>query len=91
MNNHVLKDGTVLKTGCHYLIKHRGGKQLTRRIYKYSEKRFKSILCFVFSSKVNKNTVMFKEGNSYCWRGKNIPASELSIPYYDLLECKLIT
>lgn len=90
MNNHVLNDGTVLKTGSHYLVKHEGSKRAVRRIYKYSERRFKSILCFVFSSKVNKNVTMTKKGNVYCWHGIKLPESEVSIPYYDLIECELI-
>jgi hypothetical protein len=90
MVNHVLNDGTVLKTGSHYMVKHEKNKRAVRRIYKYSERRFKSILCFVFSSKVRKDTTLIKKGNIYYWHGTQLPESEISIPYYDLIECKLI-
>jgi len=90
MTNHVLKDGTSLVTGGHYLVKHENNKRAVRRIFMYDERRFDSILCFVFSSKADKRTTLTRKGDTYYWKGIKLPQSEISIPYYDLLECKLI-
>jgi len=90
MNNHVLNDGTVLQTGSHYFVKHINSKKSVHRIYKYSERRFGNILCFVFSSKTNHKTNLIKKTDGYYWQGENIPNSEISIPYYDLISCKFI-
>jgi hypothetical protein len=77
--------------GQHYMVKHRHGKKLVRRIFKYTEKRFDAIVCYVFTGKITKDVSVTietttEEGPTFFkWRGcKHVP-KEVSIPYYDLI------
>ena len=80
-----------LKNGKKYKVTHRasGGKIATaNRIFKWEENRFGSMLCLVFTSRVNKSVKAIyneKEG-SLSMSGTRLPCSELSIPYYNLIE-----
>ena len=75
--------------GKHYMVKFRGGK-FVRRFFKGTEGRFKGeILCYVFSSKVDKRVRVEynqKEKLFYmnCPGNVSLPAKEVSIPFYDL-------
>ncbi len=78
------------KKGKHYLIKTTDNKRFVRRFYKGCEKRFDSILCYVFSSKVSdKVRVEYKNDCFYITApAGHFPAREISIPYYCIKEIK---
>lgn len=89
-----MKTEINLVYGCQYLVKHFGGKKFVRRIYKGDEMRFDKIKCLVFSSSVNANAyalIEFLSGGRKQITYKNtnkIPISEISIPFYDVIEIK---
>jgi len=89
------KEGWMLVEGQHYTVEsHRPFTEKdsrpfnflkARRVYKGEEIRFDKVLCYVFSSRVGKDVTCKVTSEGYNWSGKRIPASELSIPYYDLI------
>jgi len=79
-----------LKRGRHYLVKHYGSSKFVRRFFKGYEKRFDSILCYVFSSKIDKKLEIIwdDKDKTFTIRGNKLPAQEISIPFYDLIKIK---
>ena len=85
--------GQKLEPAKRYRVTHRDndGRQITAtRLYKWHEVRFGDILCFVFTSRVNKDVEASFSDNKITMRGKRLPMTELSIPLYDLVEFKAI-
>lgn len=78
-----LDNGTI----CNVLI--RGQRRILRRIFKWNEKRFGDIDCYVFSSPVRAHvrTTWDPAEKSLTIHGA-APASEVSVPHYDLLLCE---
>ncbi len=90
-----------LTPGQHYNVKVRNLVDLNtqkvgrsvRRIFKRTETRFRSIPCYVFTSKVSPRlTATWHEDTktlslSLVGRGY-FPASELSVPEYDIVSCE---
>ena len=92
------KQGIMVVEGYHYIVEHERpileketnpNPVKARRVYKGEERRFGKILCYVFSSKVDKDVTCKVTSEGLEWSGKRIPASEISIPYYDLLSVEL--
>lgn len=80
-----------LEKGNTYQVKIKGNKRSVKRIFLYSEKRFNSIDCFVFTSRVlGKIETRLSESGSVIMRGRNLPAQEISIPFYDLQYANLL-
>lgn len=75
-------------------LKHKPGR-LARRVFKWTEKRFGEILCYVFSSpcradvKVKVET-MQDNAIHLTISGPKVPCSEVSVPHYDLIHCEPI-
>lgn len=81
-----------LENGKIYQVKIRGNKRSVKRIFLYSEKRFNSIDCFVFTSRVlGEIETRLSENGCVIMRGRNLPAQEISIPSYDLQYANLLT
>jgi hypothetical protein len=85
-----------LVIGKHYLVTNNWFNSTkttkARRIFKGEEKRFNSIPCFVFTSRVNKDVTMKKRRDYFIFTGKRIPSTEISIPHYCIINIKeLIT
>ncbi len=81
---------TELRNGARYRVKMSGRKRSAIRIFKWTEKRFRSIRCFVFTAPVSAAvTAEWNQGEkSLFLRGPKIPRSEVSVPYYDLISCE---
>jgi len=79
-----------LEKGKHYLVKHEGNKRFVRRAFKKCESRFNSILCYVFTSQIDKRVTMEVKDDFiiYHSNGGKTPSREISIPYYDLKEIR---
>ena len=78
-----------LKSGNAYLVKIRGQSMQVRRIFKWTETRFGSIPCAVFTAKVHSDVRGQWDPARKTLRltGSRLPAQELSVPHYDILEC----
>lgn len=97
-----MKNNLNLIPGKPYMVKYRGGNKKVRRIYKGEEVGVCDMKRFVFSSKVNKNVYAEvevqtdKDGQPtgvrfFKWKNtQNVPAQEVSIPHYDLLQVESI-
>ncbi|KKN59790.1 hypothetical protein LCGC14_0538800 [marine sediment metagenome] len=84
----MIPKGTALVPARRYKVTHRdntGKVTKATRIFKWTENRFGSILCFVFTSRVNKDVVASFANDTLTISGRRIPSSELSIPIYDLI------
>ena len=86
-----MKSRFNLQPGRRYLVLHRGGQRPVRRIFKWIERRFGSLPCQVFTSQVTSEVqaTWIAKTKTLRLRGLKLPSSELSIPDYDLIECKL--
>lgn len=81
-----------LQPGKTYHVKIRGGRTV-RRIFKWRETRLGCIPCFVFTSRLSGEVRGSYNPSSkeLTLSGKRIPASEVSVPAYDLLSiCEVI-
>ena len=77
-----------LEQGKIYMVRHTGGKRAVRRVFKWTETRFKSIPCAVFTAKIDKAITASFDGENVtisapCF--KRFPFQEISIPEYDLI------
>ncbi len=79
----------LLKNGKAYLVKIRGQSVKVRRIFKWTETRFGSIPCAVFTAKARKDVRGHWDParRTLSLTGSRLPAQELSVPHYDILEC----
>lgn len=70
-------------------VKIRGQTRARRRVFKWSEMRFGSILCYVFSAPCRNDVRAVYDPTVKSLRisGERVPASEVSVPHYDLLMC----
>lgn len=74
-----------LKPGKAYRVVIRGQKRMMRRIFKWGETRFGGIRCYVFTSPANKSVTATGDGKTLSMTGgRRLPASEVSVPHYDL-------
>ena len=77
----------LLQRGNIYKVTHidiDGNLHNVKRVYYGNEKRFKTITCFVFSSRITKRTTVNYDpiNNKLTMSGRTVPKSELSIPGY---------
>ena len=96
METNTTFNGIILERGKPYIVKHSAGNKNVRRIFRGIEKRFDTITCLVFTSKVKKGVfaeldivkdAQGKETGVVFWKWKNtssIPSQEISIPLYDI-------
>lgn len=78
----------TLKPGTPYRVTIKGHRS-TLRIFKYLERRWKSIPCAVFTSRVQGPlTIEVLDKGRLRLSGKHVPRSEWSIPHYDLERCE---
>ncbi len=78
----------TLKPGTPYRVTMKGHRS-TLRIFKYLERRWKSIPCAVFTSRVQGPLTIEVLGKGRLrLSGKHVPRSEWSIPHYDLERCE---
>jgi len=77
-----------LKPGQAYHVKMKGHRW-ELRIFKHLERRFRSIPCAVFTSRVRKPLRVEVIGRGTLrFTGPSVPRSEWSIPHYDLDACQ---
>lgn len=81
-----MKQFKSMQPGKTYHVKIRGGRTV-KRIFKYTEKRYDSILCYVFTSRLFGEV---KGSYNHATKeltlsGKHVPLSEVSVPEYDLI------
>lgn len=77
-----------LTPGTTYRVRITGGRTYTR-IFKWTETRFRSILCGVFTTRLRSPlsaTVLGKKRLRFT--GSHIPRGEWSVPHYDLISCE---
>ena len=79
-------DISALTPGLIYRVRHKGGKQANRRVFKWTEQRFGGIPCAVFSSQVRGELTVERLPDGLRFSGKFVPRGEISIPAYDLIE-----
>ena len=78
----------TLKPGTPYRVTMKGHRS-TLRIFKYLERRWTSIPCAVFTSRVQGPLTIEVLGKGRIrFTGKHVPRSEWSIPYYDMERCE---
>ncbi|MFI5294345.1 MAG: hypothetical protein ACHQ0Y_04900 [Thermodesulfovibrionales bacterium] len=84
-------DVAALKEGTIYVVRHRNNdkshSRATRRVFKGMEKRLRTIPCCVFSSRIPLKGRVEVDGDKILYTNC-APASELSIPVYDLVEIR---
>lgn len=75
---------------CNVLI--RGQRNTRRRVFKWTELRFGSIPCYVFSApcRVDVKSEFNHATGELTIRGSRVPASEVSVPEYDILRCEAL-
>lgn len=78
----------ALERGKAYRVKIKGQRNTVRRIFKYAERRFGDLQCFVFTSRVDAVVSATVDGDALTLRGKRLPSSEVSVPHYDLESCE---
>jgi len=73
-------------------VKIRGQSRKVRRIFLGTETRFRAIPCAVFTAKVRKDVQARWDParKSLQLTGSRLPAQELSVPHYDILECTTV-
>ena len=83
----MIAKGTTLEPAKRYKVTHREGEKTIKatRIFKWPETRFGKILCFVFTSRVDKSVSATFANNKLTISGRRIPQQEVSIPIYDLI------
>ena len=88
-----LSDIPPLKNGqiCLVAFKSRGIGRIERRVFKWTEKRFGTIPCYLFSAPVIKprgdrhiRVTWNAAEKSLEIAGPKVPCSEISVPHYDL-------
>lgn len=81
-----------LESGKKYRVKHKGGKS-TLRVFKWTEKRFGEILCYVFTSRVSPDlsAQLNAVTGEISLSGRKVPVTEISIPHYELVEAVAFT
>ncbi len=81
----------TLQRGTIYKVTHvdiDGSRHKVRRVYYGNEERFNAIPCFVFSSRLTRQTTVSCDpiSNKLTMSGKTVPKSEMSIPGYCIKE-----
>ena len=71
-------------------VKIKGQTTTRRRVFKWPEMRFGEILCYVFSAPCRNDVRVTYDPikKSLEISGKRVPASEVSVPHYDLVFCE---
>ena len=84
LNLETIPRGTI----CNVLIK--GQRNIRRRVFKWPEMRFGEIRCYLFSAPCARDVRAEYDPHekSLTISGKRVPASEVSVPHYDLLLCE---
>ena len=81
-----------LQPGRRYRVRTMQQRKTVERIYKWPELRFGDIPCHVFTAKAAPDVVgtWDEQSQQLSLCGRKVPASELSIPEYDLAEATLL-
>jgi len=79
-------DLSMLRSGTRYRVKIVGHQRSAIRIFKWLETRLASIPCAVFTSPVKPDVsaAWDPEKKTLSLSGKKLPASEVSVPHYDI-------
>ena len=81
-----------LKNGHVVLVKIKGQRNIMRRVFKWTEKRFGEITCYVFTAPVRRGVRVTWNAaeSSLSISGPRVPASEVSVPHYDIEICERV-